>query len=101
MRQDFFLWSRIYFLILSRVQVIDGDIPKIKKEKEAILKAFHEGMDLFAQGQFQEALSKFRLCLDVRPSDKPSSLYVQRCTELLSSNYDLRNWDGVYHLADK
>jgi len=82
-------------------EVINGDTPKVRKEKETILKPFHDGMEYFAQARFQEALEKFRQCVRLRPADTPSLLYVHRCEELLNGHHDITNWDGVYHLVDK
>lgn len=73
-------------------QPLDKDINS--KEKEAYL-LFNEGINLYRNREFQKALNIFKKTYSLLKNDVPSSLYIDRCNELIK-NPPGENWDGVY-----
>jgi len=80
-------------------EVVDGDKDEVRKQKERIMRPYHEALLLFTDGRFAEAKALFQECLAIRPDDKPCLMYVERCDELLEN--PPTTWDGIYHLANK
>ena len=73
-------------------QPLDKDINS--EEKEAYL-LFNEGINLYRNREFQKALNIFKKTYSLLKNDVPSSLYIDRCNELIK-NPPGENWDGVY-----
>jgi len=73
-------------------QPLDDDINS--EEKEAYL-LFNEGINLYRNRDFQKALNIFKNTYSLLKNDVPSSLYIDRCNELIK-NPPGDNWDGVY-----
>lgn len=60
---------------------------------------FNNGLDLYKKGLWDEAVAAFRKCLETRPGDAVSGLYISRCNELKNSPPE--NWDGVFTMTRK
>jgi len=70
-----------------------------------LLPVFHEGIELYQQQRWTEAIEKFRQADDLEemfPGRKtnPSRVYIARCTEFMK-NPPGEDWDGVYRLSSK
>lgn len=65
-----------------------------------LLKLYNEGIQLYHERRFAEALSKFTDLLKEYPQDGPSQLYRQRC-EVLKSFPPASDWDGVFEMGEK
>jgi len=61
---------------------------------------FSEGIGLYRNRQFNEALKHFKRSNSVLGSDMPSSLYEDRCNELIQ-NPPGEDWDGVFTAKTK
>jgi adenylate cyclase len=62
--------------------------------------AFEEGLSLYKQQRWDDAIACFRKVLEVAPSDAPSRLYIERC-ETLRENPPEAPWDGVFTMTKK
>lgn len=61
---------------------------------------FEEGLATYKQGRWDEAIELFRKVLEIRPSDPPSQLYIERC-RMLKERPPEGLWDGVYTMTKK
>jgi adenylate cyclase len=68
---------------------------KFESHKE-VFESFIEGLDLFYQGKFSQAVQIFS---DIRNLDKAAAAYEKKCRELMDSS--LEYWDGVWNLTTK
>ena len=66
--------------------------------RQAILEAFSQGLQLFYQGKFQEALAAFSA---IQKDDAPAAHYVEKCRELLENPPDMSCWEGVWVATSK
>lgn len=67
-------------------------------ERQAVLDAFSQGLQLFYQGKFPEALEAFSA---IQKEDAPAAHYVAKCRELLENPPDLSSWEGVWVATSK
>lgn len=67
-------------------------------ERQAVLEAFSQGLQLFYQGKFQVALEAFSA---IQKEDAPAAHYVAKCRELLKNPPDLSSWEGVWVATSK
>lgn len=67
-------------------------------ERQAVLEAFSQGLQLFYQGKFPEALEAFSA---IQKEDAPAAHYVAKCRELLENPPDLSSWEGVWVATSK
>jgi len=65
-----------------------------------MLKKYNEGLQLFRDRQWDEAISAFRAGLRIVSDDGPCQTYIERCKEFLK-NPPPKKWDGVYRLTTK
>ncbi len=65
-----------------------------------LLDWYNEGINLYHQRKFAQALEQFEKILKVYSQDEPSKLYKQRC-EVLRDFPPPANWDGVFEMGSK
>ena len=70
------------------------------EQKMRMLEHYNEGLGLYKQKKFAEALARFNAALQFEPEDGPTKLYISRCLEL-SRNPPGDDWDGVYTMTTK
>jgi adenylate cyclase len=68
--------------------------------KEAKVKAFEEGLALYRQQKWDEAVKCFKVCLEQDPKDGPAEIFVKRCEQLRQSPPGT-GWDGVFVMKTK
>ena len=73
----------------------DGDSILITKAK-----MFEEGISLYRNRQWQEAVNKFQEIKNQFSDDGPSSVYIERCTAYMASSPP-DDWDGVFVMKTK
>ncbi|GAH62945.1 unnamed protein product, partial [marine sediment metagenome] len=61
---------------------------------------FNEAMHLYRNKSFKEALKLFHSSNEILEKDTPSSLYIDRCEELIHDQPE-EDWDGVYTAKTK
>lgn len=83
-----------------RVFELVGLEGKTPHAEEQFARKFSEGVRLYRERAWGEALSIFKACLEERPDDVPSRIYVERCVEL-ARNPPPGDWDGVTEVTKK
>jgi len=61
---------------------------------------FNEGIQYYREKKFEEALDLFSSCKKLLQGDTPSSIYIDRCKELIT-HPPAEDWDGVYTAKTK
>jgi adenylate cyclase len=64
------------------------------------VRAYVEGIELYRARDWLGAAAKFQEALRLNPDDGPSTVYLQRCEELLRDPPPV-DWDGVYVMTRK
>ncbi len=72
----------------------------ITEKLQKMLDNYNEGLKLYRERKFEEALGYFKKALEIDPEDGPSKLYVDRC-EMLMKNPPPADWDGVFTMTTK
>lgn len=65
-----------------------------------VLVHYNQGLTLYKDRKFKEALDSFKKGLDIIPDDGPSLMYSKRCKEFLETPPPA-DWDGVYIMKTK
>jgi len=72
----------------------------INKEKLECIKLYEEGLKLYRNKKFNNALENFKKSLDLCPDDGPSQVFIERCNHFLK--YPVPDdWDGVFEMKTK
>jgi len=72
----------------------------MSENKKKLLEHYNEGLNLYKQRKFAEALARFNTALKFEPGDGPTKLYISRCLEL-SKDPPPPDWDGVFTMTTK
>lgn len=83
---------KVYELLNQKGQLVDA--------AAKLLQLYNEGMALYHERKFADALAKFDEILKAYPDDGPSKLYRQRC-EVLRDFPPAADWDGVFEMGSK
>ena len=73
---------------------------QVASEKQAMLKHFARGFELYHERKFQEAIDVLKEALKIEPDDAVSQLYVERCQDYLKEPPP-EQWDGVFTMTTK
>ena len=73
-------------------------LPQI--EEDLIIGVYTEGLALYKQRRWYEAIKEFKRILKYFPSDGPSRVYIKRCLDFIE-NPPPDDWDGVYEFKTK
>jgi adenylate cyclase len=65
-----------------------------------IIPMFNSGLLLYRIREFYEAKKIFEQIVSIKPDDKPSLLYIQRCDEFINNPPD-QNWQGISEVLIK
>ncbi len=72
----------------------------INKEKLECVKFYEEGLKLYREAKFKEALENFNKAFEIYPNDGPSKIFIERCKHFLK--YPVSDdWDGVFEMKTK
>lgn len=84
------------------VKIYELICPKEKAaEHEGYVKLFEEGLALYRQCRWDEAIAVFEKVHEIRPGGDPTSLiYIERCRDLKDHPPEMP-WDGVYTMTKK
>jgi len=72
----------------------------LSENKKKMIKAYNQGLKLYKEMKFEEALKYFRAAIKFEPDDGPTKLYIGRCVEL-AKNPPPSDWDGVFTMTTK
>jgi len=81
-------------------EVFDGDEVEIRKKKEEQLSIFMEGVDLYRDQQWDEAVRQMAKSLSIVPEDKVAQIYLECCWKF-KKNPPAEDWDGSITLYEK
>ncbi len=68
--------------------------------KEMKVKAFEEGLALYRNQRWDEAIQRFKNCLELDPKDGPAQIFTERCN-LMKKHHTPPDWDGVFVMKTK
>ncbi len=72
----------------------------ISQEMKDLLGFYDQGLKLYKEAKFEEALDSFKKGLEKKPGDGPSEMYIKRCKEFIQTPPP-KDWDGVYVMKTK
>jgi len=72
----------------------------ISEAQKKCLDLYNEGLALYKQRKWQEAIARFEEGLKAVPADGPSKLYIERCNQYIK-NPPGADWDGVFVMTTK
>ncbi len=72
----------------------------ITTEMKEVLVHYNEGLTLYKDRKFKEALDSFKKGLELIPDDGPCLMYIKRCKEFIEVPPPV-DWDGVYIMKTK
>jgi adenylate cyclase len=81
------------------VKIYEPYMEATRMQKEAY-QIFNDAIHLYRNRKFEDSLRMFRRTSDLLGQDTPSSLYIERCEELLQSPPG-EEWDGVFTAKTK
>ncbi|PIR00168.1 MAG: hypothetical protein COV66_08735 [Nitrospinae bacterium CG11_big_fil_rev_8_21_14_0_20_45_15] len=73
---------------------------KLSPERTEGMNLFAEGLKLYRQQKFEEAVVLFKKVLEILPADGPAKAYIPRC-EAYQKEPPPKDWDGVYQMTSK
>ncbi len=88
---------RVYELIGKKGEELSESILKCKEHYE-------KGYALYLDMKWDEAREEFKLALEAKPDDKPSSIYIDRCADFKETPPTVGEdgkWDGVFVMKAK
>lgn len=72
---------------ISVYEVFDSDPSDVCEGKLRSRTAFENGLALFYQQSYNDAIQKFQHCVDICPTDTVAQNYLKRCSEQLSQSH--------------
>jgi adenylate cyclase len=81
-------------------EILDYHTPDSFPHLQEAIAHYNAGVSAYKTRNWQEAMQCFKECLDIKPADGPSKIYLQRC-EYFLQHPPTRNWDGVWTMEVK
>lgn len=72
---------------------------QLSLEQQQIIQAFHEALQAYQQGQFEQAEQQFTALSQKVPHDGPTQTYLERCRKLKAN--PPKQWDGIWVMESK
>lgn len=72
----------------------------IRAEDKPLVEAYEEALKLYRAQKFSQARLEFERCLELKPGDGPSQLFLARTDEMIASPPG-EGWDGVFKMKHK
>ena len=83
---------RIYELLGPTAELLPGE--------DELAHEFENGLKTYRAREWALAERHFQRCLEIRPADRPSALYIERISEM-RKNPPPADWNGVSRLVKK
>jgi adenylate cyclase len=83
---------RIYELLGRTAELLPGE--------DELAHEFENGLKTYRAREWALAERHFQRCLEIRPADRPSALYIERISEM-RKNPPPADWNGVSRLVKK
>ncbi|MGE4527666.1 MAG: GAF domain-containing protein [Rhodospirillaceae bacterium] len=81
-------------------ELLEFHTPETFPNMAEVLGHFREGITLYRSRDFATAQTAFTRALAIRPEDKPSQLYIDRCAHFMAEPPP-ENWSGEWVLSSK
>ena len=79
---------------------LDNDDCRPSEQLQTILPIYAEAVERYQARDWSQALALFGECLSLKPSDRPSEIYLER-TAHYRSEPPPDDWSGVYEFTTK
>ena len=66
-------------------EVLDGEPPNVRETKLATKTRFEEGLFLYYNHKFRDAVQRFQEVLSFNPKDKIAQIYIKRCKQKITA----------------
>ena len=83
---------RIYEVVDHRLKAVGA--------KEIKVNTFQEGLNYYRLQRWDDAIKRFKVCLELDPEDGPSKIFIDRCQHLKEEHLP-DDWDGVFVMKTK
>lgn len=83
-----------------KIYEVLGALDQITPELDAARQRFQDGLRLYKERRWDDAIAEFQQVLQMSPSDAPSQLYITRCQQYRITPPP-ENWDGVFEMKTK
>jgi adenylate cyclase len=83
-----------------RIYELQGRTGELVAGTLELTQEFESGLKAYRQREWAAAEERFQRCLEIRPDDRPSAIYMERIAEMQKSPPPA-NWNGVWHLSKK
>lgn len=83
-----------------RIYELLGPQGTLSETEQAALLAFEQGLVAYRQRDWPKAQEQFAACLEEKPDDRPSHLYLKRIATLATSSLP-DDWNGIWQLTQK
>ncbi|NJN46710.1 MAG: adenylate/guanylate cyclase domain-containing protein [Candidatus Competibacteraceae bacterium] len=80
-------------------EVLDGEDPVLRNAKQSTESLFQAGIDLYIQGNVQQAKQRFEACHTTCPQDGAAKIYLNSCNHYLKDHIDPLTWEGIPYLG--
>ena len=69
-------------------------------DAQRLVEAYGHALAIYRERDWRAAMLRFESVLQICPTDGPSKIHIERCTENLA-NPPAENWDGVWVMSEK
>jgi adenylate cyclase len=73
---------------------------QLSKELTRLRQCYEKARSMYLAQEWDPAEASFRECLQIRPNDDPSRVFLER-VQVLRRNPPGKDWDGVWQLVEK
>ena len=81
-------------------EIMDHYDRKATPQLDEMVGIYGQGLKLYRQRDWPKAVRQFEKALNLLPSDKASTLYLERC-QYFAKNPPAKDWDGVWTMTSK
>jgi adenylate cyclase len=83
-----------------RIYELLGRTGDLQPSEDELAHEFENGLKAYREQDWTAAELQFKRCLEIRPTDGPAALYLERIAEM-RMRPPPRDWSGVWHLSKK
>ena len=79
---------------------IMGFTAEMTDDEKKSVEIFHQGLDLYLQRQFTQAIERFQEAGRLNPEDKAPDVFIERCEKFIKEP-PAPEWSGVMTMSTK
>ncbi len=68
-------------------------------ERKKLIDIYHQGLESYKKGEWENAIDAFQQCLEIDDNDGPSRVLLNRCQDL--QTHPPEHWEGIFTLSSK